>query len=98
VRFPDAVGLTFCVPNNDEENRVRAISQFFEEARKRLAPYNVFLAADIFGYVCWNPERYLHWPEAGSACTAGGLYLADVVSIRFSIRDPGLPHTPSPVA
>ena len=55
VRFPDAVGLTFCVPN-DEENRVRAISQFFEEARKRLAPYNVFLAADIFGYVCWNPN------------------------------------------
>ena len=53
VRFPDATGLVFCVPN-DEENRVRAISQFFAEARKRLAPYNVFLAADIFGYVCWN--------------------------------------------
>ena len=53
ARFPDAIGLTFCVPN-DEENRVRAISQFFEEARKRLVPYNVFLAADIFGYVCWN--------------------------------------------
>jgi len=33
-----------------------AISQFFEEARKRPAPYNVFLAADIFGYVCWNPN------------------------------------------
>jgi hypothetical protein len=24
------------------------------EARKRLLPYNVFLSADIFGYVCWN--------------------------------------------
>ena len=23
-------------------------------ARNRLVPYNVFLSADIFGYVCWN--------------------------------------------
>lgn len=53
VRFPDAKGVSFCVPN-DETDRVRAISQFFEQARSRLAPYNVFLAGDIFGYVCWN--------------------------------------------
>jgi hypothetical protein len=37
-----------------EENRVKAISGFLMEAKKRLKPYNVFLAADIFGYVCWN--------------------------------------------
>jgi hypothetical protein len=24
------------------------------EARRRLIPYNVFLSADVFGYVCWN--------------------------------------------
>jgi hypothetical protein len=53
VRFPDAVGVKYFVENT-QENRIRAISQFFEEARKRLAPYNVFLSADIFGYVCWN--------------------------------------------
>jgi hypothetical protein len=53
VRFPDVVGLTCSVPNT-QENRVHVISQFFEEARKRLAPYNVFVSADIFGYVCWN--------------------------------------------
>jgi hypothetical protein len=53
VRFPDAVGLRYSVPNT-QENRVRVITQFFEEARKRLAPYNVFLSADIFGYACWN--------------------------------------------
>jgi hypothetical protein len=35
-------------------NRVNAISGFLREARKRLSPYNVFLSADIFGYVCWN--------------------------------------------
>ncbi|MFO0752154.1 MAG: putative glycoside hydrolase [Thermodesulfovibrionales bacterium] len=53
VRFPDRRGLKFAVANT-EENRVNAISGFLTEARKRLTPYNVFLAADIFGYVPWN--------------------------------------------
>jgi hypothetical protein len=53
VRFPDTAGLQFSQPNT-EDNRVKAISGFLAEARKRLAPYNVFLDADIFGYVCWN--------------------------------------------
>jgi hypothetical protein len=53
VRFPDAIGLQFSMPNT-EENRLKAISGFLTEARRRLVPYNVFLAADIFGYVCWN--------------------------------------------
>jgi hypothetical protein len=53
LRFPDASGLQFSMPNT-EENRVRAISGFLTEARRRLIPYNVFLSADIFGYVCWN--------------------------------------------
>ncbi|WP_026258895.1 putative glycoside hydrolase [Uliginosibacterium gangwonense] len=53
LRFPDAVGLTFAEPNT-EEKRVAAISGFLAAARKRLAPYNVFIAGDIFGYVLWN--------------------------------------------
>jgi hypothetical protein len=53
VRFPDTHGLVYTMPNT-EENRVEAISGFLAEARKRLTPYNVFLAADIFGYVSWN--------------------------------------------
>ncbi|MFB3885287.1 MAG: putative glycoside hydrolase [Thermodesulfobacteriota bacterium] len=53
VRFPDASDLRFSMPNT-EDNRIRAISGFLMEAKKRLKPYNVFLAADIFGYVCWN--------------------------------------------
>lgn len=53
VRFPDAPGLGFSMPNT-EENRVRAVNGFLAQARERLIPYNVFLAADIFGYVCWN--------------------------------------------
>lgn len=53
VRFPDRAGLKFSRPNT-EANRVEAIGDFLAAARRRLIPYNVFLAADIFGYVCWN--------------------------------------------
>jgi hypothetical protein len=53
VRFPDAPGLKFSRPNN-MTNRLAAISDFLGEARKKLTPYNVFVAADIFGYVMWN--------------------------------------------
>jgi hypothetical protein len=53
VRFPDTKGLVFSMENT-EVNRVNAISGFLMEARKKLAPYNTFLAADIFGYVSWN--------------------------------------------
>jgi hypothetical protein len=53
VRFPDAPGLRFSTPN-DMTHRLAAISGFLGAARKRLTPYNVFVAADIFGYVMWN--------------------------------------------
>ncbi len=53
VRFPDAPGLKFSKPNN-MKSRLGAISDFLAAARKSLTPYNVFVAADIFGYVTWN--------------------------------------------
>ncbi|RQV76580.1 GTP-binding protein [Burkholderia cenocepacia] len=54
-RFPDANGLRFAEPNT-EANRVAAISGFLTGARARLQPYNLYLSADIFGYVCWNAD------------------------------------------
>jgi hypothetical protein len=53
IRFPDAVGLTFA-QRSDEASRVATLTAFLQEARRRLTPYNVFLAVDSFGYVCWN--------------------------------------------
>jgi len=53
VRFPDAVGPAYSQPST-EASRVEAITGFVREARRRLTPYNVFVALDIFGYVCWN--------------------------------------------
>ena len=55
VRLPDAVGLAYEVPWT-EPNREAAIDGFLGEARKALTPFNVFLAADVFGYICWNPD------------------------------------------
>jgi len=53
ARLPDATGLVYDLPWT-EQNREAAIDGFFNEARKALTPFNVFLAADVFGYVCWN--------------------------------------------
>ncbi|HVN63645.1 MAG TPA: putative glycoside hydrolase [Candidatus Binataceae bacterium] len=53
VRFPDAKGLQFSKPVT-MKSRLATISGFLAEAHRRLAPYNVFVAADIFGYVMWN--------------------------------------------
>lgn len=53
LRFPDAAGLRFSQPD-EEPGRVAAITGFLDAARNRLALYNVAIAADVFGYICWN--------------------------------------------
>ncbi|AJG19739.1 putative glycoside hydrolase [Cupriavidus basilensis] len=53
LRFPDAGGLRFA-QTSTREARVAAITGFLRAARTRLARYNVYISADIFGYVCWN--------------------------------------------
>ena len=53
VRFPDAKGVTFSEATTDT-SRPKAIDAFLSEAHDKLIPYNVFLSADVFGYICWN--------------------------------------------
>jgi len=53
VRFPDAKGVQFSQASTDE-SRPKTINAFLTEARQKLVPYNVFLSADVFGYICWN--------------------------------------------
>ncbi len=55
VRFPDAKGLRF-FEESTTASREHAIKLLFEQVRKRLARYNVFISGDIFGYVCWNED------------------------------------------
>jgi len=53
VRFPDRKGVSFSLANT-EENRVNSINGFLSAAYEALRPYNVFVSADVFGYICWN--------------------------------------------
>jgi hypothetical protein len=54
LRFPDSSArLSLAEPSNIK-TRTAAIAGFLADARRQLATYNVYLAADIFGYVCWN--------------------------------------------
>jgi hypothetical protein len=53
VRFPDSKKIRLA-GTNTQEARTGAIAGFADAARRRLVPYNVFLAIDVFGYICWN--------------------------------------------
>ena len=55
ARLPDATGLVYRAEDT-QQTRVAAIGGLLREARTALVPYNVFLAIDIFGYVCWNAD------------------------------------------
>jgi hypothetical protein len=54
LRFPDSSARLELAQESTAANRSQAIADFLAAARRGLAPYNTFLAADVFGYVCWN--------------------------------------------
>ncbi|MBA5638834.1 GTP-binding protein [Duganella sp. LX20W] len=93
VRFPDAAGLRFAQPNT-QANRVAAITGFLNAARKRLAPYNVFVAADIFGYVLWNPDDTAIGQDINLLVQAVDYVCPMLYPSGFTW---GLPGTPNPV-
>lgn len=53
VRCPDNKAVAF-TQQNTLANRTLAVNGFLKAAHEALAPYNVMVAADIFGYVMWN--------------------------------------------
>ncbi len=55
VRCPDTKGIVFSQPST-QDSRTGAITGFLEAACKALAPTNIMVAADIFGYVAWNTD------------------------------------------
>jgi hypothetical protein len=55
LRFPDAAGLHFAAENT-QAHRVAAINAYLDAAQARLARHNVFVSADVFGYICWNED------------------------------------------
>ena len=94
LRFPDSRDVQFSQPNT-EANRTRAITGFLDAARERLTRYNVFLAVDVFGYVCWNLDD-THIGQPLEAILPRVDYLSPMLypsSFQF-----GIPGCPNPVA
>lgn len=61
VRFPDnakAYNPITDFPGRDGMNKDEGISNFVEYAKQQLAPYNVNIAADVFGLVTHNWDDY----------------------------------------
>ncbi len=58
VRFPSdgAISQATFMDENTEEKRLAAITTFLGRARAALAPYNVRLGADVFGYTTWRSD------------------------------------------
>jgi hypothetical protein len=75
-------------------NRTRAITGFLKAAHEALAPYNVMVAADIFGYVLWNLDDTGIGQEVGEALNA-----VDVVCPMLypSGYQAGIPNYRNPV-
>lgn len=93
VRFPDRKGIQFSVENT-QANRVKAISGFLEAARTRLTPYNVFISADIFGYVGWHDADI----EIGQRVDALAPYVDYLSPMLYpSGFNAGIPGYPNPV-
>jgi hypothetical protein len=93
VRFPDRKGIKFSVENT-QANRVKAISGFLESARTRLTPYNIFISADIFGYVSWHNADI----EIGQRVDALAPYVDYLSPMLYpSGFNAGIPGYPNPV-
>ncbi len=94
IRFPDAKGVKFSVENTQAE-RVKAISGFLEKARRELLPYNVFISADIFGYVSWHNADI----EIGQRVDAIAPYVDYMCPMLYpSGFNAGIPGYANPVA
>jgi hypothetical protein len=94
LRFPDAQERLQFVSPVSEQTRVAAISGFLAQVRQQLQPYNVYIGADVFGYVCWNSNDTGIGQSLG-AIAANVDYISPMLypsGFQF-----GIPGFPSPV-
>lgn len=91
--MPRYQGRRVSQPSNIE-NRTNTITGFLKTAYKSLAPYNVMVSADIFGYVAWNTDDTGIGQQITNAVDA-----VDVVSLMLypSGFQFGIPNYRNPV-
>lgn len=93
VRCPDKPGVVFSQPNT-MENRTRAVTGFLKAAYAALAPYNVMVAADVFGYVLWNLDDTGVGQKIGEAVQAVDVVCPMLYPSGFQF---GIPNYHNPV-
>ena len=55
IRFPAKKGLLYS-KENTQQNRIKAIESFLNEAKRRLRKYGVFISVDTYGNICWAKD------------------------------------------
>ncbi len=55
IRFPAKSGLRFA-KKNTQENRIKTLGEFLDEAQDRLRKYGVFISVDTYGNICWSKD------------------------------------------
>ncbi|SFV52836.1 COG1306 predicted glycoside hydrolase [hydrothermal vent metagenome] len=55
IRFPAKKGLLYS-QKNTQDNRIKAIESFLDEAKARLRKYGVFISVDTYGNICWAKD------------------------------------------
>jgi len=55
IRFPAKKGLKYS-RQCTQPNRLKAIANFLDEAKKRLRKYGVFISVDTYGNICWAKD------------------------------------------
>lgn len=95
VRFPDTRATGAFSKPATRNSRTEAITGFLETAYQALTPYNVIVAADVFGYVLWNADDTGIGQQIVPITNA-----VDVVSPMLypSGYHLGIPHYRNPVA
>jgi hypothetical protein len=93
VRCPDKKGVVFSQPSN-QDSRTEAVTGFLKAAHQALAPTNVMLSADIFGYVLWNLDDTGIGQKIDAALSAVDIVSPMLYPSGFQF---GIPDYPNPV-
>jgi hypothetical protein len=93
VRCPDKKGVVFSRPSN-QDSRTAAVTGFLKAAHQALAPANVFVAADIFGYVPWNTDDTGIGQKIDAVLSAVDIVSPMLYPSGFQF---GIPHYRNPV-
>jgi hypothetical protein len=82
VRFPDnakRVNAEAAFPQQNDRTKAQAVAEFLAYAREELAPYGVFVSADVFGVIATSPGDTDDIGQEWEAISAATDYICPMV-------------------